>query len=124
MKDKRVVYRTPILSPGFIGGGGFEASEADLRKLAEIFSIAANERRLRLMIEMMRRPETRFTDLLRVGINPKLVIDYLEPMVDLGLLIHESKGSTYRPSRKGVLVITTLTQGLTGLLEVAERGKL
>ena len=124
MKGKRVVHRTPILAPGLLGTAGFETSEADLRKLADIFSIAANQRRLRLMIEMMRRPETHFTDLLRVGVNPKLVLDYLEPMVKYGLLIHESKGSTYKPSLKGALVITALTDGFAGLLEAAEEGKL
>ena len=114
IRDGRVVFRSPILAPGM--SQGYEIRKSDLQELAEIFSLASNEGRLRLMNELMRRQETRFTDLLRIVVNPKLVKDCVEPMVKTGLLVHKSRGSTYRLSSRGAIVISTLTWGLIGIL--------
>lgn len=121
-KDGRTVVSVPVLSPGMEGNVELESSKPLFGELVKIFSIASNERRLRLMIQLMKMPETRFTDLLQVGVNPKLVQDCVGPMVSGGLVIHEGKGASYKPSEKGALVITTLTRGLAEILNAAEAG--
>lgn len=122
VKDKVVVCRTEVPLPGPEGGQN-EPSRPALQRLAGIFAIAANERRLRLMVEMTKREETRFTDLLPVAVNPKLVHDCLEPMVQNGLVVHESKGSAYRLSMKGVVVVAALTRGMSEMIQAAEEMK-
>ncbi len=123
-KDGRTVVSVPLLQPGVEGNADVETAEPLLGELVEIFSIASNERRLRLMIQLMKSPETRFTELLQVGVNPKLVQDCVAPMVRSGLLVHEGKGAAYRPSAKGALVITMVTRVLAEALAAVESGKI
>ncbi|MBI3841049.1 MAG: hypothetical protein HY297_03725, partial [Thaumarchaeota archaeon] len=96
-----------------------QLGKGGLRKLANVFFAASSERRLLIMLELMKRPETRFTELLEVGVNPKLVADCLQPLVRQGLVVHE-RGGTYSPSNKGTLVITALTAFMATLLAAAE----
>ena len=117
VRNGKVVFRSPIIAPGM--GEVNEIESSDFQRLAEIFFLASNEGRLRLMNELMRRQETRFTELLRIVVNPKLAKDCVEPMVKAGLLVHKSKGSTYKPSPRGAIVISTLTWGLIGIIRKA-----
>jgi predicted transcriptional regulator len=124
IKDKDIVCRTPVYLPGSKEIDESAGAMLPLPELAGIFAIASNERRLRIMTEMLRRPETRFTDLLPVAVNPKLIHDCLRPMAESGLVIHESRGSSYLLSSKGILVVTTLTRGITEMLKAAEEGRI
>ncbi len=119
-RDGRTLVTIPVPSPGEEGSLGAASAEPLLKELVGIFSIASNERRLRLMVELMKKPETRFTDLLQVGVNPKLVQDCVGPMVESGLLIHEGKRAGYSPSPKGAMVITMVTRGLAELIRAME----
>ena len=123
-KDGRDIVSVPVFPPGMEGNLGLDASEPLFAELVEIFSIASNERRLKLMIQLMKKPETRFTELLQVGVNPKLVQDCVGPMVRSGLLVHEGKGAAYRPSAKGALVITIVTRALAEMLGAVEAGRI
>ena len=119
-KDGKTLVTIPVPSPGAEPDLGFGPVEAMMGELVKIFAIASNERRLRLMLELMKKPETRFTDLLQVGVNPKLVQDCVGPMVEGGLLLHEGKGAGYSPSQKGALVITMVTRGMAEMLKATE----
>ncbi|QQG49023.1 MAG: hypothetical protein HY247_01520 [archaeon] len=115
---RRVFFRVHVDVPGEgAGGGELEFGGQEVKELVDLLSLAGNERRLRIMIELMKRPETRFTDLLGVGINPKLVRDCLVPLESAGLVEHR-KGGIYRPSSKGAAVIVTLTLGLRKVLDL------
>jgi predicted transcriptional regulator len=124
IRDSEIVCRTPVYLPGSKDFDSDASGLLPLPQLAGIFAIAANERRLRIMTEMLRRTETRFTDLLPVAVNPKLIHDCLQPMTESGLVLHESKGSSYMLSSKGILVVTTLTRGITEMLRAAEEGRI
>jgi predicted transcriptional regulator len=121
--DGTVVLRAPLYPVPLASLRSLELT-TQFSELAEIFSVAANEKRLRVMIELLKRPETRFTDLLQVAVNPKLVRDCLGPMMRAGLVTHAGKGSAYLLSGKGRVVVSTLTEGVTGILRAAEEGKI
>ena len=57
----------------------------------------------------------RFSDLLQVALNPKIVQDCMEPMMNEGYVLHEGKG--YRPSEKGFALLLTMTTGFNKILE-------
>lgn len=114
----------PIEGPARVSGLYMsDVDHEDIRRLADLYSIAANQRRLRIMVELMRRGEMRFTELLEFAVNPKLVKDCMEPMVREGMVIHEGRGSGYRPSEAGVALAMTMTAGLSKLLDYLERGE-
>jgi Mn-dependent DtxR family transcriptional regulator len=68
------------------------------------------------MTEMLKRPETRFSDLVGMGINPKIVGECLGMMARQGLVIHERKGA-YRLSKNGSVLVVALTRDLAKLIE-------
>jgi hypothetical protein len=121
---KRVLFRTPIEPPVEQRREvGFELDKGTLERLAAIHSIAANERRLRVMMELMRRGEMQFSDLLLVAENPKLVSDCVKPLIEEGMVVHEKWGSSYRPTWSGSALAATMTTGLAKLLEYLEEGQ-
>jgi len=116
---KRVLFRTSIEPPNE-GSAGPELEEDMLKRLVAIHSIAANERRIRIMMELMRRGEMQFSDLLGVAENPKLVSDCMKPLMEEGMVVHEGWGSSYKPTWGGSAVAVTMTAGLARLLEFLE----
>lgn len=121
MHDKRILFRAPI--EGLRDEGdrlALELNEAEIGRLASIYSIAANERRLRIMLELMRRGEMQFSDLLDVAENPKLVSDCMKPLMEEGMVIHKKWGSSYRTTTTGTAFAMAMTTGLAKLLEFLE----
>ena len=121
MRDKRVLFRVPI--EGVCDEGGrlaLEVDEEEIGRLAGIYSIAANERRLRIMLELMRRKEMQFSDLLEVAENPKLVSDCMKPLMEEGMVVHKKWGSSYKTTATGAALALVMTTGLAKLLEFLE----
>lgn len=121
VRDKRVLFKVPIR--GVCDEGGRLAQEIDedeIGRLAGIYSIAANERRLRIMLELMRRREMQFSDLLDVAENPKLVSDCMKPLMEEGMVVHKKWGSSYRTTDRGAAFALVMTVGLARLLEFLE----
>ncbi len=121
VKDNKVLFTVPLEYSGEGEGEPYQyADEEDIEKLASIYSIVANQRRLRMIMELMRRGEMSFSELLKVGLNPKLVRDCMNPMVREGIVIHEKKRAPYRASFSGMAMATTMITGITKLLEYLE----
>ncbi|MDV3244387.1 MAG: hypothetical protein LYZ66_04335 [Nitrososphaerales archaeon] len=123
VKDNKVLFTVPLEYSGQEEGEPYEyADEEDIEKLASIYSIVANEGRLRMIMELMRRGEMSFSELLKVAMNPKLVRDCMNPMVREGIVIHEKRRAPYRPSFRGMAMATTMITGITKLMEYLEEG--
>ena len=121
LRDGRVLFRWPIqAAEEGVGDFAGEIDEEDIEKLANLYSIGANERRLRVMSELMRQGEMSFSELLKVAMNPKLVRDCMEPLLREGMVIHERKRAPYRTSEKGAILALTMTAGVARLLDVLE----
>ncbi len=122
VKDGKILFKVPM--EGSIAVSGLYASQMDdkdIERLVGLHSLAANEKRVRIMLEMMKKGEMSFTELLGTAVNPKLVKDCMEPMMREGMVIHEGRGSGYRPSEAGVALAMTMTAGLSKLLDYLER---
>ena len=91
-----------------------------MTQLTDLYSMAANGRRLRMMLELMRRGEMRFSEMQGIAVNPKLVRDCMEPMVRAGLVIHERRSEPYRPSERGTALAIAMTTGMGRLLQALE----
>jgi len=121
VRDNKVLFSVPLVyARQETSEADLDIDEEDFERLASLYSIGANERRLRIMVELMRRGEMSFSDLLEVALNPKLVRDCMNPMVREGIVIHERKRAPYKPSFRGVVMATTMTAGLAKLLEFVE----
>jgi predicted transcriptional regulator len=121
VKDGKTLVSIPIHSPAEKAKSGMPALDKDdLERLTQLYSFAANERRLRVMSELARRGEMRFSDLLQVALNPKIVQDCMEPMMNEGYVLHEGKG--YRTSEKGFAMLMTMTTGFSKILQLLEEG--
>ena len=120
VRDGKTIFSIPI-DPSGEGAdtGKLELEDDDMERLADLYSVAANERRFRIMHELTRRGEMRHSDILRIAMNPKFVHDCINPMVEGGIVIHEKKGTGYRPSNKGFAYVT-LTTGLSRILALLE----
>jgi len=120
VRDNRVLFSVPVYDPEGTVSVGPELEEEEMGQLIGLYSIAANGRRLRMMVELMKRGEMRFSDMLELALNPKLVRDCVEPMVKAGLVIHEGRREPYRPSELGTAVAIAMTSGMGKLLEALE----
>ncbi len=121
VNGRKVLFRAPLQRLGDEGGEpSLEIDEDEIDKLVNLYSIAANERRFRIMMEFMRKGEMHFSDILDVAENPKLVRDCMQPLMEEGLVVHEGRGSSYRPTRTGAVFALTLTAGLARLYEFLE----
>jgi hypothetical protein len=118
VKDGKVLCSVPLGETA--EGQGASLDDGDIERLAQLYSIAANEKRLRMMSEIATRGEMRFSDFLQIALNPKLVSDSLEPMMKGGLVTHEGRGACYRPSERGTIIALTMTQGIATLLDMLE----
>ena len=115
LEGKKVLLRLEIPGPESAGKKRGITQE-DLEKLVGLYAVSANRKRLEMMLELQKVGGAKFTDLLRVGVNPKLVGDFIAPMVRLGLVEHE-EGREYRLSKSGSLVVPILTSWFNRLLD-------
>ena len=97
------------------------ADDAQLEMLSSLYSLGANKKRLTVMAELAKGGELRFSDVLRLVTNPKLAQDSLLPLVEEGLVVHESKGAGYHASKRGLPTMMILTVGLGRILALVER---
>lgn len=77
-----------------------DTSELMCSNLASYFSLVSNERRLKVMRELMRRKRMRFSDILQIAGNPKLVKDCVDPLIERGMLERDYPEG-YRITAKG-----------------------
>jgi hypothetical protein len=122
VKDNEVILTLPI-NRAVEDGEQFQSELAieHASRMAELYSMASNERKLRMIHELVRRREMRFSDFLEMRVNPKLVQDCLGPLVDKGMVVHEKRGSLYRPSESGVAFAITMTTVVEGLMSALAR---
>lgn len=120
VKDNCVLFNVPVWDSEGSVAIDPELGEEEIGQLIELYSVAANGRRLRMMVELMKRGEMRFSDILELALNPKLVKDCMEPMVKAGLVIHEGRGKPYRPSELGTAIVIAMTSGMGRLLDAME----
>jgi predicted transcriptional regulator len=71
--------------------------------LVEYFSLVANERRAKVIRELIRRGSMRFSDILQIAGNPKLVKDCVEPLIEKGMLERDYQAG-YRMTAKGDVI--------------------
>lgn len=93
-----------------------DLTESELERLLSFYSLGSNEKRLRVMLELVQEGELRFSDVMRIATNPKLAQDCLQPMVKGGLVVHKGRGSGYRLSEKAAPIVLALTLGLAKML--------
>jgi predicted transcriptional regulator len=118
VRDEKVVFRLPL---GGQAGDAPSLDDAELGRLSDLYAIGANRRRLRVMFELARGKEMRFSDVMQIVTNPKLAQDCLQPLLQEGLVLHGERGSSYRASRRGVVVGVAMTLGVGGMLDALER---
>jgi DNA-binding transcriptional ArsR family regulator len=122
VKDGEVLFAVPLDYPvEEARRPELDLDEDDIERLANIYSIAANERRLRAMVELIQKGEMSFSELLEVALNPKTVRDWMTPMVKEGMVTHEGRRTPYKPSFGGVVMTMTMTAGLSKLLDFLEQ---
>lgn len=80
MEDEKVLFSLP-LPLRESGQLPFPLSEAELERLSALYSIGSNRKRLRVMMELAKGQEMRFSDVMQLVTNPKLAQDSLQPMV-------------------------------------------
>ena len=118
LSDESVLLRLPVRPPD---PSSEPVDEAALTRISRILALGANRKRLRVLLELARGEDLRFSDVLRITANPKLARDCLAPLLEEGLVDHAGKGSPYRVSKRGLAVSHALTVTLGEVLEVLER---
>jgi hypothetical protein len=118
MEDEKVLFSLPL--PWTAATElPFLLSDPELDHLSSLYAIGSNRKRLRVMMELAKGREVRFSDIMKIVTNPKLAQDSLQPMVREGLVLHE-KGYGYRPSDSGLKVLLVLTLGFGRILSLVE----
>ena len=118
---ERILFRAPIQGLQSSGGSlALELGDETVDRLVEMHALAANGRRLRMMVELLRRGEMQFTELLDIAENPKLVSACMKPMVEEGLVEHEGWGSGYRATSKGEAFAALMTAALASMMDYYE----
>lgn len=118
LDDEKVIFSLPLPWTA-TSDLPFLLSDSELERLSSLYSIGSNRKRLRVMMELAKGREVRFSDVMQIVTNPKLAQDSLQPMVKEGLVLHE-KGYGYRPSEMGVKVLLVLTLGFGRILALVE----
>ena len=116
--DEKVLFSLPLPWTGS-QELPFQLSDAEVERLSSLYSIASNKKRLRVMMELAKGREVRFSDIMQIVTNPKLAQDSLQPMVREGLVLHE-KGYGYAPSEAGLKVLLVLTIGFGRILALID----
>jgi predicted transcriptional regulator len=118
IKNASVLFRFPLDS----AGDGLESlSESEIDRISALYSIGANRKRLKVMLELAKGNEMRFSEVMQIVMNPKLAQDCLQPLLKEGLVLHGERGSTYRASRRGRALVAAMTLGVGEMLDVLER---
>jgi hypothetical protein len=118
IEDEKVLFSLPLPWTGS-QELPLQLSEADIERLTSLYSIGSNKKRLRVMMELAKGREVRFSDIMQIVTNPKLAQDSLQPMVREGLVLHE-KGYGYTPSEAGLKVLLVLTIGFGRILALID----
>ncbi len=104
-------------------GGEAQPSELDdreMERLCSFYSMGASQKRLKVMMELAKGSELRFSDVMQIATNPKLAQDCLQPMLKEGLVVHGGRGSGYRMPERALPLVMTLTLGLAKMLALLE----
>ena len=117
VRGEEVLHRLPLVEQAPLPP---PMDELELGRLADIYALAANRRRLRVMFELARGTEMRFSDVMQMVTNPKLARDCLQPLLKEGLVLHGERGTTYRASRRGVALGLAMTLGVGRILEALD----
>ncbi len=118
VKDEAVLLSLPVEVVGELVGA---LTDEELERLSRLYALASNRKRLRVMQELSRGKEMRFSDVMLLVSNPKLAQDCLQPLLRDGLVLHAGRGSTYRASRRGMAIGVALTIVVGRLLDVLQR---
>ncbi len=84
-----------------------DLGEDDFENSAAYFSLVSNERRVRVLQEFLKRKSMRFSEILEITGNPKLVKDCVDSLIQKGMLSHDD-GHRYRMTAKGDAISTYL----------------
>jgi len=123
MRDDKVIFdlTLPESSEGLEGTlRPCAVAEREMERLCAFYSMGSNRKRLRVMTELARGGELRFSDVMQIATNPKLAQDCLQPMLREGLVVHGERGSGYRIPEKALPLMMTLTVGLARMLSVLD----
>lgn len=118
IEDEKIVFSLPLPWTGS-QELPLQLTEAEIERLSSLYSIGSNKKRLRVMMELAKGREVRFSDIMQIVTNPKLAQDSLQPMVREGLVLHE-KGYGYAPSETGLKVLLVLTVGFGRILALID----
>jgi hypothetical protein len=85
-------------------------SEADIDALCEISDFFSNKRRLQMLNHLVKdcNNSASFTDLLRVGGNPKYVYDLVNRTTGRDLVVKDGKGYSLSPLGLGSFLLLSL----------------
>jgi hypothetical protein len=93
-KDNEVLFSSSISNPNP------DLEDFDCGSLASYYSLVANEKRFRVMQELLKRRKMRFSEILQITGNPKLVGDCVNPLIEKGMLVHDHDHN-YRITARG-----------------------
>jgi predicted transcriptional regulator len=117
VRNDSVLFRFPLDS---VGDGLESLSESEIERISALYTIGANRNRLKVMLELAKGNEMRFSEVMQIVMNPKIAQDCLQPLLKEGLVLHGERGSTYRASRRGVALVAAMTLGVGQMLDVLE----
>ena len=85
-------------------------SESDIDALCEISDFFSNKRRLQMLNHLVKdcNNSASFTDLLRVGVNPKYVYDLVNRNSSRDLVVKDGKGYSLSPLGLGSFLLLSL----------------
>jgi predicted transcriptional regulator len=118
VKNDSVLFRFPLDS---VGDGLESLSDSEIERISALYTIGANRKRLKVMLELAKGNEMRFSEVMQIVMNPKLAQDCLQPLLKEGLVLHGERGSTYRASRRGLALVAAMTLGVGQMLDVLEQ---
>ncbi len=81
-------------------GEDLDFEDTDYASLTDYFSLIASKQRLKVLQALSNAVELRFSDILKITGNPKLVGDCVNPMIERKMLVH-AEGQGYRLSARG-----------------------
>jgi hypothetical protein len=96
-----------IISTSIDANPELDLQDLECEKLVAYYSLVANEKRFRVMQELLKRRELSFSDILKITGNPKLVKDCVSPMIERGIITHDY-GRGYRLSARGSVISSYL----------------
>jgi hypothetical protein len=104
-RDNEILFSSSTSNPNL------DLEGCDCGSLAGYYSLAANEKRLKLMQELLKRRKMRFSDILQITGNPKLVGDCVNPLIERGMIVHDYDHN-YKITGKGDLISNYLLVAL------------